>query len=384
MVERRFIVVDGNPPWVRSVFLAMPAEKVEVFFLRVYNVKYLPKLGAALRQVFRWNRVSRNVWERYAFVPGWTRFSHLSKSLITRACRALPDCDNVETVSVFTAPHYRDLPQVLPPGLKLYYIHDTLGTFGWNFEPIISWEQKIVSQCDAVITVSKQVALDLQAQISRPVRHSPNAVAESFIEQLRKISEATESSAPSDIAAIPRPIVGCTGQINHSYDWGLIAGLADALPEVSFVFVGPLTKASAETEATISRVLARPNVFWLGRKEHSELPQYLAAFDICFNPLVINADNDRRSPLRLFDYMASDKPILSTGIAEALLHREHIACIDNEEDAVRWIKEMAGVKHVPNADARHQYVRRHTWGARAAALLEFVEEQTGRAPTPSR
>jgi glycosyltransferase involved in cell wall biosynthesis len=366
----KILVVDGNLPWVRSLMLAMPQAEVDVYFLRILNVKYALETIRDWRHVISWRRVSANSWEKYVFVPGWTRFAQISKWVTLQACPACFRKVTDTAITVFTMPHYRQLPGMLAPGLKIYYVHDTLGSYGWDFEPIITWEKEMVSRCDAIMAVSDQVTGDFRKRTNRPVRHSPNAVTQEFVEELAN----GKAPIPSDMVAIPRPIVGCTGQVNHSYDWLFIGGLADALPDVSFVFVGPRTKASAETSRQIDRVLERKNVFWLGPKPHSDLPQYLASFDICLNPLAINKDNDRRCPLRLFDYMATDKPILSTSIAEALLHRDHIACMDNVEEAARWIKEMAGVKQVPNAKARNDYIRNHTWAARAASLLKFVEE----------
>src|SRR5207253_3195701 len=84
----------------------------------------------------------------------------------------------------------------------------------------------------------------------------------------------------------------------------------------------------------------KPNVHHLGVKPHSELPSYLMHFDVCFNPLIVNDHNDRRSPLRLFDYLATDRPILSTAIREAYEHAPFIEIGDSLDSCIRLLQKM--------------------------------------------
>ena len=198
--------------------------------------------------------------------------------------------------------------------------------------------------------------------------YSPNAASIEFIERLSK----PVGPVPADLAALPRPIVGCIGQINRSYDWDLIAGLADALPDVSFVFVGPVFQEPVELAKRVDAALAKKNVRHLGPKPHDELPDYLQHFDVCFNPLAVNSHNDRRSPLRLFDYLATEKPILSTAIREAHEHVPFIEIGRDLDECVRVLRRMTAADYTVDLAARREYIRQNTWHARAQQLLRLI------------
>jgi glycosyltransferase involved in cell wall biosynthesis len=161
------------------------------------------------------------------------------------------------------------------------------------------------------------------------------------------------------------------GQLNQSsYDWDLIAGLSKALPEISFVFVGPILEKTPKIET----ILSLPNVRWLGPRPHNQLPNYLNGFDVCFNPLVPGEYSDRRSPLRLYDYLATDKPILSTAIREAYSHRPFVEIGRSIDECVAVLRRLASAKSAEDVEARHCYIEKNTWENRAAQLIQLIAD----------
>jgi glycosyltransferase involved in cell wall biosynthesis len=138
--------------------------------------------------------------------------------------------------------------------------------------------------------------------------------------------------------------------------------------------VGPIFKEPAEVQRPMEAVMARPNVKWLGPKPHDELPGYLRGFDVCLNPLAITEHNDRRSPLRLYDYLATDRPILSTAIREAFTHGPLVETFKTADEGVALLRRMlAGEIRVDKA-ARMAYLQNNTWEARAEYFLAAIKE----------
>ena len=168
---------------------------------------------------------------------------------------------------------------------------------------------------------------------------------------------------PADLAAVPGPIVGCTGFVDSNYDWELVAALARMLPEVSFVFVGGIHNEPPRLRTKMEAALAMPNVRSLGSKPHEDLPAYLRGFNVCFNPLAVNEHSDRRCPLRLYDYLSTDKPILSTGIREAFSHEGQVATFKSADEAAALIRRMVKGEYPLDIPARSEYIRNNTWEA---------------------
>ena len=230
---------------------------------------------------------------------------------------------------------------------------------------------------EATFAISQLLREDLQSRTDRPVIYSPNAVSSEFVDRMR----GKDLSLPADLAAVPRPIVGCTGQINETYDWPMLAELVSAMPDVSFVFIGPVAAPSPEVQTRIDGVLkGRSNVHWLGAKPHDELPKYLRGFDVCLNPLAPGPHADRRSPLRLYDFLATGKPVASTAIHEASSHEGHVWIGRDAAEIEAIIRSALSGHRRVDAESRKEYLRRNTWQFRARKLLEMIESITPKTP----
>src|SRR5690606_19644260 len=121
------------------------------------------------------------------------------------------------------------------------------------------------------------------------------------------------------------PIVGYYGVIDERINLQLIKETAEMLPEVSFVMIGPLAKISDDD------LPQSPNIHYLGMKTYEDLPAYLKAFDIAMMPFALNDATKFISPTKTLEYMAAEKPIISTRIVDVERDYEH--CVDIIEDA---------------------------------------------------
>jgi hypothetical protein len=108
-------------------------------------------------------------------------------------------------------------------------------------------------------------------------------------------------------------------------------------------------------------------------KWHAALPGYLAAFDVCLNPLAPGPHSDRRSPLRLYDYLATGKPVISTRVAEALMMGGQVWVGNDADEIISHIRAaLSGARQVEPA-ARIACVNQNTWAVRAQNLLEKID-----------
>jgi glycosyltransferase involved in cell wall biosynthesis len=220
--------------------------------------------------------------------------------------------------------------------------------------------------CQMTFAVSRQLQEDLAARTSRPVEYLPNAVSADFISASQASCEA-----PADLRR-GKPIVGCTGTINDAYDWDMIGPAARALPDVDFVFLGSLEQNRDRWSREFTEGMALPNVRWLGCKPFDQLPRYLAHFDVCLSPLRMNDMGHRRSPLRLYDYLATDKPIVSTAVREAVEMGRFVSVAHNVEECIAQIRSALATPNVP--EARRRYIADNTWDKRAESFLSAVDE----------
>jgi glycosyltransferase involved in cell wall biosynthesis len=261
-----------------------------------------------------------------------------------------------DAVILYDLPYYAGLVDRWPGVPQVYFAYDPYACYSrWEPAVVAAGERTLLGRCDAAFAISPALADDFRKLTDRPVFVQPNAVSGEFL-------AAFDGPLPSpdDLRPGGPPVVGCVGQISKAYDWDLLDELVRLCPELSFVFVGPVFG-----DGPADRLFSSANVRWLGPKPHADLPRYIARFDVCLNPLRVEPCNDRRSLLRLYDYLASDRPVVSTAVAPALEHGPHVA-------VGRGAAEIAALLRWPPAvdrAARREYVRQHTWERRAETFL---------------
>ena len=140
---------------------------------------------------------------------------------------------------VYIRPLYAPIAEAIRGPLCVYDAHDAFRFYTtWDPRTTQRLEQRMLDRADLVLSVAEVLSEDFRKLTRTPIVTCRMAVSREFIEQM-----AQPLPIPVDLAAVPRPIVGCTGFVDSNYDWDLIAALARMLPEVSFVFVGGIPKS---------------------------------------------------------------------------------------------------------------------------------------------
>lgn len=365
---KKLFVLDTNAPWVRQLVGAFP-EEVNIEGFRVYNGFAFPGGPVGLLTKTREaEQVSKSWRDHWQGIPGWHKAFRLSSWLVLRRIRIVARRSGAPAAVLFTLPWYAKVAEQIQGCAKAYYAHDSFRFFGWDTAKVIRGERLLMDACDFGLAVARLVAADLKQLSRRPVHYFPMATAwhPGTVDGMR------QRAVPPDIAGIPAPRVGCVGQISsRAYDWDLIRVLCEELPHVQFVFIGPIFEEGPQT-ARIRRLFNRPNIHWLGPKKHPDLPLYINQFDVCVNLLKVSDHNNRRCPLRLFDYLTTDRPVISTAIAEAYNHVPHLAVADSSHRFVEMLREALRSPNVGDLHARWDYIRAHTWSARAEHFMRLI------------
>jgi colanic acid biosynthesis glycosyl transferase WcaI len=122
-----------------------------------------------------------------------------------------------------------------------------------------------------------------------------------------------------------RPKVTYAGTIGYNQDVGILLDVAYALPEVDFFFAGdgpelPLLKQKASK-------LGAQNVHFLGYLSREELLKVYAESDVLFAKVRSTPTlNATAVPTKLFEYMATGKPLVYAGKGLAAEFLEKIGC----------------------------------------------------------
>jgi hypothetical protein len=173
-----------------------------------------------------------------------------------------------------------------------------------------------------------------------------------------------------EMASIEGPIVGCVGNINRSYDWVLIKKMAEALPAATIVFLGNVTERTPEIED----IRQKKNVIFMGWRDPENLAEYVSSFDVCLNPLTVNEINNRRCPLRLYTYLCTPKPVVSTCIESAEDLSDHILIGKTHDDCISLVKDAVEGRTKVDVRKREEFMLTQTWNHRARDLMDHVDK----------
>jgi len=250
--------------------------------------------------------------------------------------------------------------RALPARLSIYDCLDRFTLFHKRAAAIARAEQEIVGHVDVVLTTSRELHESMKRQNPRTFLVPNGADYDHFS------MAAGNLPCPEALASLPRPIVGYYGEIAHWFDVEAVSRLAAARPHASIVLIGPLHAPAARS------LLERPNVHYLGRRPYDDLPFHLAHFDVCLLPFTASALTSATNPVKLYEYLASGKPIVSTPLAEVLPYRDlvNVTAPDLLAEAVDVSLSDSGNRQA--AERRMTVARANTWEHRVEQVLEIL------------
>ena len=94
-------------------------------------------------------------------------------------------------------------------------------------------------------------------------------------------------------------------------DLRLVQMLANWLPDVSFVFVGP----NCLSEQSMSKLADKPNVYFLGPRPYSAIPAYLQHAEVIVVPHRVSPFTESLDPIKAYECVAVGTPTLATPVA---------------------------------------------------------------------
>ena len=147
---------------------------------------------------------------------------------------------------------------------------------------------------------------------------------------------------------LPRPLIGYVGGLHKFVDYRLLASVAKARPQWSFVFVGAKT-------ADLGELAAFPNVHLTGQRPHSDLAQYIREFDVCLVPYLNTKLTATVVPLKLNEYLAMGKPVVATALPTIcdFNNRHHVLAtapnetgpfVESIENALAWPRDAETIR----------------------------------------
>jgi len=177
-----------------------------------------------------------------------------------------------------------------------------------------------------------------------------------------------ERDVPDDLAdwvGDGDPVIGYFGALSAWFDFEMVAAAATARPGYRFVLIGP----ALTEEALVAIAAMPPNVRHLGLKHYSELPAYLEHFTVATIPFLVNAITLSTSPVKLYEYAAAERPIVTTDLPECRAHEPVRVAEDRDAFVTRLDEAVAAAGEPEACRALREMALANTWSRRVEAVM---------------
>ena len=239
--------------------------------------------------------------------------------------------------------------EFLKPIFSYYYRRDNLVSSYWiNHAPRL--EPRLCAKCDCVVANSEKLAEDV-----RPYNRSSYDVGQGI--DLSRYLAGKSYPKPKTLDGIPRPFIGYLGWITSlRIDADLICELARSRPQYSFVLVG------GEDDYFKQHPLhQQDNVYFVGKVDEAEVPGYIAQFDVCMNPQLLNETTIGNYPRKIDEYLALGKPVVATRTITMAMFDSCVSNCSGVEEYKKALDEALTNNSPQETNRRVELAHSHSW-----------------------
>lgn len=322
----------------------------------------LRKLTAAFRAP---RQVQQGLWHctvpqlPFRRVPGVDAFNRAFGQWAVR--RALRKIGMARCISWFVVPHPGFMAKRLGEELCVFYCIDDYAAHPGVDMALIAQRDEALSRIADVLFVAPPALVEAKRMLNLATFFSPHGVDVELFGQAQ--DAATVVPAPAH--GLARPVIGYIGSVHEWIDIELIAWLATQRPAWSFLLVG-------HAAADVSALRALPNVHLVGAQPYSTLPAWAKSFDAAIIPYRLNRQVANANPLKLREYLATGKPIVSVRNTEIEKFSDLIRIADDRAGFLAALDDTLANDSGDAAARRMAAVAGQTWDARVATILDTV------------
>lgn len=265
----------------------------------------------------------------------------------------------------FFDPYYlRNIKHTVKPLRYIYQCMDDISQVSYTRRHGVRLENEVVSRADVVLCTSGEL-VRLKSPFSKRVFLHPNAADFKLFHSAYK----TPLPTPSDAEFAGRKVIGFTGSIEYRTDFELLHKIAETHADKIVAMVGPI----AGTEHIEAGLMRLSNVVWLGARRLDELPAYLRRFDCCIIPYKKNVLTASIYPLKINEYLAAAKPVITTDFSADIKSFAEVAYVArSHDDFLKLIDVAINDNDVNKQAARVLTAARNTWEKRVEEFWNLI------------
>lgn len=177
---------------------------------------------------------------------------------------------------------------------------------------------------------------------------------------------------PVELKDRPGPVIGFIGNLDElRIDYGLLKKVALRFPDKTLLLVGPVN-SQEPVEIGLDQL---PNVVFAGPRRLEALPLLLQHMDCALIPFLCNTLTFSIYPLKINEYLAAGKPVVSTSFSDDIRTFAHCTYLaENHEEFLQKIEIALSENNPELLRLRSSVADKNTWEARIKQLWQVIND----------
>lgn len=179
---------------------------------------------------------------------------------------------------------------------------------------------------------------------------------------------------PKEIAELKKKykkLICYYGALAVWFDYDLIKKISKKYPEYGIVLIG-MEYDDAFKKSNITEL---DNVHYLGKINYFELHKYSENTDLLIIPFLLNEITESTSPVKLFEYMATQVPILTTDMKECRKYKSVVIGKDHNDFLNKIDSTMDLINDKKYLKTELEEAKDNTWEKKSDAIINLIGDK---------
>lgn len=165
-----------------------------------------------------------------------------------------------------------------------------------------------------------------------------------------------------------KPIIMYYGALAKWFDYDLVKKMAKT-DKYSIVLFGIKYDESFD-----KNLINEKNVYFMGSRDYKVLKNYAKYADVLTIPFVINNITLATSPVKIFEYMALHKPIVTTDMPECRKYKSVLIGHNHEEFIKKIDEALKKEKDKKYIELLDKEARENDWSTKAKVIIDLIKK----------
>lgn len=292
----------------------------------------------------------------------------LNNKIVSATVKGIITDYNIKDYIFFNSynPFFDDIiPKSHPPKCRIYQSRDDISESDYVAKHGVKAERKALDRADIRFATSKELCKILSTNKIK-VTHLPNAADISIFQKA-----LNPLSKPKELEGVNKKIIGYTGNFGLRIDYELLKKIVETFHDKILLVVGP----RGDKKYTDINFDKYPNIIFTGAKDINELPNYLHYIDCAIIPFKCNKLTASIYPLKLNEYLAAGKAVVSTHFSEDVGEFKEVVKLATDHDQfLQYINSALGETPEREVEKRIKVAENNTWASRVALFWAIVQK----------